>query len=66
MPTYTEENFEDHIEAHLNQSGYRSQQSAIYNRSLCLIPDEMLQVYSGHATDSVSETGTPVWGGDTS
>ena len=23
MPTYTEENFEDHIEAHLNRSGYR-------------------------------------------
>ena len=43
MPTYTEERFEDHIEAHLNRSGYRSQQSAIYNRSLCLIPDEMLK-----------------------
>ena len=43
MPTYTEERFEDHIEAHLNRSGYRSQQSAIYNRSLCLIPDETLQ-----------------------
>ena len=43
MPTYKEENFEDHIEAHLNQSGYRSQQSATYNRSLCLIPDETLK-----------------------
>ena len=43
MPTYTEERFEDHIEAHLNQSGYRSQQSATYNRSLCLIPDETLK-----------------------
>ena len=43
MPTYTEENFEDHIEQHLNQSGYRSLQSAIYNRSLCLIRDETLQ-----------------------
>ena len=43
MPTYKEENFEDHIEAHLNLSGYHSRQPAIYNRSLCLIPDETLQ-----------------------
>ena len=43
MPTYQEENFEDHIEAHLNWSGYRARQPAIYNRSLCLIPDETLQ-----------------------
>ncbi len=43
MPTYDEENFEDHIEAHLNRSGYRSRQSAIYNKSICLIPNETLQ-----------------------
>ena len=43
MPTYTEENFEDHIEACLNRSDYRSRQPAIYNRSLCMIPDETLQ-----------------------
>ena len=43
MPRYTEENFEDHIEAHLNQSCYQSRQSAVYNRSLCLIPNETLQ-----------------------
>ena len=43
MPTYDEEDFEDHIEAHLNQSGYRSRQSAIYNKSICLIPNETLQ-----------------------
>ena len=43
MPTYTEENFEEHIEAHLNRSGYQSRQSAIYNKSLCLIPNETLQ-----------------------
>ena len=42
MPTYNEENFEDHIEAHLNRSGYRSRQSAIYNKSICLIPNETL------------------------
>ena len=43
MPTYTEANFEDHIEAYLNQSGYRSRQPATYNRNLCLIPNETLQ-----------------------
>jgi len=43
MPTYTEQRFEDHIEHHLNQSGYRSLQSADYDKSLCLIPDEVLQ-----------------------
>ena len=43
MPRYTEENFEDHIEQHLNQSGYRSLQSSHYNKSLCLIPNEMLK-----------------------
>ena len=43
MPTYTEENFEDHIEQHLNQSDYRSLQSADYDKSLCLVPNETLQ-----------------------
>ena len=43
MQTYTEQRFEDHIEAHLNQSGYRSLQSATYHRSLCLIPNETRQ-----------------------
>ena len=43
MPTYQEEDFEDHIEAHLNRSRYRSRQPALYNRSLCLIPNETLR-----------------------
>ena len=43
MPTYTEQRFEDHIEAHLNQSRYRSLQSSQYNKSLCLIPNETLK-----------------------
>ena len=43
MPTYTEENFEDHIEAHLNRSGYRSRQPTLYDKDLCLIPSEMLR-----------------------
>ena len=43
MQTYTEQRFEDHIEQHLNRSDYRSLQSADYDRSLCLIPNETLQ-----------------------
>ena len=43
MRTYTEENFEDHIEQHLNQSGYRSLQSSHYSKSLCLISSETLR-----------------------
>ena len=43
MPRYTETDFEDHIEQHLNQSGYRSLQSTDYDKSLCLIPNEARQ-----------------------
>ncbi len=51
MPTYTEENFEEHIEGHLNQARYRSLQPTDYNRSLCLISDEMLQFIRGTQPD---------------
>ncbi len=43
MPTYTEENFEDHIEKHLNRSGYRSSDPISYDKSHCLMPLEILQ-----------------------
>ena len=43
MPTYKEENFEDHIEGHLNRSRYHSRQPALYNKDLCLIPTEMVR-----------------------
>ena len=43
MPTYQEEDFEDHIEAHLNRSRYRSRQPALYNKDLCSVPRETLQ-----------------------
>ena len=43
MPRYTETDFEDHIEQHLNQSDYRSLQSSHYNKSLCLMPSETLR-----------------------
>ncbi len=42
MPTYSETDFEDHIEARLNRSRYRSRQSVLYNKDLCLIPTETL------------------------
>ena len=43
MPTYTETDFEDHIEQHLNQSDYRSLQSFHYDKSRCLIHSETLR-----------------------
>ena len=43
MPTYTETDFESHIEAQLKQSGYRSLPLADYDKDLCLIPHEVLQ-----------------------
>ena len=43
MPTYTETDFESHIEAQLKQSGYRSLPLADYDKNLCLIPHEVLQ-----------------------
>ena len=43
MPTYTETDFESHIEAQLKQSGYRSLPRADYDKNLCLIPHEVLQ-----------------------
>ena len=39
----TEEKFEDHIEKHLNSIGYKSCYFSEYNRSLCLIRDDLLQ-----------------------
>ena len=43
MPTYTEQRFEDHIEAHLNRSDYQSLQPTDYDKSRCLVPNETLQ-----------------------
>ncbi len=43
MRTYTEQNFEDHIEGHLNRARYQSLQPTDYDKSRCLIPNETLQ-----------------------
>ncbi|HLP47397.1 MAG TPA: type I restriction endonuclease, partial [Candidatus Kapabacteria bacterium] len=40
---YLEENFENHIEEHLLNSGYRKKLSQDYDKDLCLIPTETIQ-----------------------
>ena len=39
----TEEKFEDHIEKHLNSIGYKSRHFSEYNRSLCLIREDLVE-----------------------
>ena len=43
MRTYTETNFEDHIEERLNQSGYRSLTTTDYDKYTCLIREDLLR-----------------------
>jgi len=40
---YKEQNFEDHIEEHLLNSGYNKKLSGDYDKELCLIPQEAIQ-----------------------
>ncbi len=44
MPHYTEQNFEEHIEEHLLNSNYIKIAPSEYDKNLCLIPSEVLQV----------------------
>jgi len=39
---YLEQNFEEHIEEHLGQSGYTSSDPSIYEKTLCLIPTKVI------------------------
>ena len=41
-PTYTEQDFESHIEEYLLSSGYHAHQPWEYNKELCLLPDEVI------------------------
>ena len=41
-PTYTEQNFEAHIEEHLLASGYHACSPATYDKELCLLPEEVI------------------------
>ncbi len=40
--TYKEQDFEEHIEGHLLNSGYHKRQPEDYDKKLCLIPEEVL------------------------
>jgi len=40
--TYTEQNFEEHIEENLLNSGYHQQDTEKYDKNLCLIPEEII------------------------
>jgi|TARA_Y100000310_G_C20692887_1_gene823515 type I restriction enzyme R subunit len=42
MSNYTEQDFEEHIEEHLLNSGYVKGDSALYDKNLCLIPSEVI------------------------
>ncbi len=42
-PHYTEQNFEEHIEEHLVQSGYSSLKSGLYNKTLCLVASQLIE-----------------------
>lgn len=39
---YLEQDFEEHIEEHLVQSGYTSSDSSIYDKTLCIIPAQLI------------------------
>jgi len=41
--SYLEEDFEEHIEKHLLNSGYHKKYPADYDKDLCLIPDELIR-----------------------
>ena len=42
-PRYLEQDFEEHIEEHLVQSGYSSLNSTEYDKTLCLIPSQLIE-----------------------
>jgi type I restriction enzyme, R subunit len=42
MKNYLEQDFEEHIEEHLINSGYTSAHPTTYDKSLCLIPTELI------------------------
>ena len=42
-PRYLEQDFEEHIEEHLVQSGYSSLNPTKYDKKLCLIPSQLVE-----------------------
>ena len=51
----TEEKFEDHIEKHLNSTGYRSRHFSEYNRSLCLVRNDLVEFIKATQPDEWSK-----------
>ena len=43
MKYYLEQDFEEHIEEHLVQSGYSSLNPTKYDKKLCLIPSQLVE-----------------------
>ena len=42
-PNYIEQDFEEHIEKHLIQSGYSSLKSTTYDKTICLVPSKLIE-----------------------
>ena len=53
-PSYKENNFEEHITDHLVDSGYHRQQPENYDKTLCLIPDEVITFIKNTQPNSFS------------
>ncbi len=51
----TEKKFEDHIEKHLNSAGYKTRHFSEYDRSRCLIRDDLIQFIRTTQPDSWSK-----------
>jgi len=51
----TEEKFEDHIEKHLNSTGYKSRHFSEYNRSLCFIREDLVEFIKTTQPDNWSK-----------
>ena len=51
----TEQKFEGHIEKHLNSIGYESRHFSEYDRSLCLIRDDLIEFIKTTQPDNCSE-----------
>lgn len=52
---YTEQNFEEHIEEHLLNSGYHRQDTEKYDKNLCLIPEEVIFLIQSSQPDEFEE-----------
>jgi len=61
---YTEQDFEEHIEEYLLNSGYHKKQSEDFDKDLCLLPDEVVQFIKSSQSKQY-ENLQKQYGGDT-